>query len=136
MLVKCDGAGREQPPSLLSGAVGIDKSVAEGVFWEWGGLVIILCSESQPQTRPWSFTKEDAHHVRLIKHWDLSGYPEGPEAAEEAKLARARQLPSWWICSSYFPNKSSNIKSFEVTAADTLKMRYYIRHCQIFIIHR
>lgn len=36
MLVKCDGAGREQPPSLLSGAVGIDKSVAEGVFWEWG----------------------------------------------------------------------------------------------------
>lgn len=30
------GAGREQPPSLLSGAVGIDKSVAEGVFWEWG----------------------------------------------------------------------------------------------------
>lgn len=117
MLVKCDGTEEEQTPLLFSGAVGIDKSVAEAVFWRgWevlstlaSCLVAILCSESQSQTRPRSFTEDNAYHVRLIKHRDLSGYPEDLRLLKRQSGLRPDSLHAGGYAAAIFPTKAQTM---------------------------
>lgn len=105
VLVKCNGAREERPPLLFSGVVGIDKSVAEAVFWRGRKGVVCIAPLL------WESTTE--------QNQDLSGYHVGPEAAEEVVLAQAQQPLCWWRCSSYFPNKSVNyanhLRSLQLT---------------------